>query len=69
LSGDEVWSLGGQIVAGGLSGRVAAVGESSAFNRALGPQVVLGNPPELEQTLTIVYLEELIRRGLDPRKR
>ena len=67
LSDDEVWSLGGQIVAGGISGRVGAVSERSS--PALGPQLVLGNVPQLRRTLTIVYLQELVRRGLDPRKR
>jgi len=33
----------------------------------LGQQIFLGNVPMLEQTLTNVYLEELIRRGIDPR--
>jgi hypothetical protein len=69
LSGDEVWSLGGQIVAGGISGRSGAISDSAGPSRALGPQLVLGNVPQLEQTLTIFYLQELIRRGLDPRKR
>lgn len=69
LSADEVWSLGGQIVAGGISGRVGAVSESPSPSRVSGPQLVLGNVRELERTLTTVYLEELIRRGLDPRKR
>jgi hypothetical protein len=69
LSGDEVWSLGGQIVAGGISGRDGAVSERSIPSVALGPQLVLGNVPELRQTLTTFYLQELIRRGLDPRKR
>jgi hypothetical protein len=69
LSQDEAWSLAGQIVAGGISERVGAANETSASRHALGPQLVLGNVPELEQTLAIVYLQELIRRGLDPRKR
>ena len=51
-SPDETWSLGGQVVAG-------VPGE--------GQQIFLGNVPMLEQTMTSAYLEELIRRGLDPR--
>jgi hypothetical protein len=69
LSSDEVWSLGGQLVAGGISERVGAVSEPAGPSRASGPQLILGNVPELAQTLTILYLEELIRRGQDPRKR
>ena len=69
LSPDEVWSLGGQVVAGGISERVGAVSESAGSRSASGPQLVLGVVPELKQTLAIVYLQELIRRGLDPRKR
>ena len=52
VSADETWSLGGQVVAG-------VPGE--------GQQIFLGNVPMLEQTMTSAYLEELIRRGLDPR--
>jgi hypothetical protein len=69
LSSDEVWSLGGQLVAGGISERVAAVAGGAGPSRASGPQLVLGYGPQLKQTLTIVYLQELIRRGIDPRKR
>jgi len=50
-SSDDVWNLGGQLVA------------------RLGPQLFLGNVPEFEQTMAAVYLQELVRRGLDPRNR
>jgi hypothetical protein len=55
LSRDGVWNLGGQIIAGAPG--------------PLGRQLLLGNVPMLEQTLTIVYLQELVRRGMDPRRR
>jgi hypothetical protein len=35
----------------------------------LGQQIFLGNVPMLEQALTSAYLDELIRRGADPRRR
>jgi hypothetical protein len=38
-------------------------------DRRLRQQLLLGNVPMLKQTLAIVYLEELIRRGMDPRDR
>lgn len=69
LSPDEVWSLGGQIVAGGINERVGAVAELGGASRSFGPQLVLGNVPALRQALTIAYLQELVGRGIDPRKR
>lgn len=69
LSADDTWNLGGQIVGRGLNewlpnGPSAATGPSR-----LGRQLVLGNVPMFRQILTIVYLQELIRRGMDPRER
>lgn len=70
LSPGDTWNLGGQIVAGGGNERVrAAASEGSSPSRPLGQQLLLGNVPELTQTLTILYLQELIRRGMDPRDR
>jgi hypothetical protein len=69
VSPDEVWSIGGQIVAGGISQRVEAVTERFGPSRVPGPQLVLGNVPRLKQTLAIAYLQELVSRGIDPRKR
>jgi hypothetical protein len=68
LSPDGTWSLGGQIIAGG-AGERAREEPSAALSRPLAHQVFLGNVPMLTQTLTIVYLQELIRRGIDPRNR
>jgi hypothetical protein len=70
LSREGTWSLGGQIVAGASS--YSAREEPSggpAPSSALGQQLFLGNVPMFKQTLTIVYLQELIRRGIDPRAR
>ena len=67
LSPDEAWNLGGQIVAGGIRERVLEATSEGAGT--LGQQLLLGNVPMLRQTLTIVYLQELIRRGMDPRER
>jgi hypothetical protein len=69
VSADEVWSIGGQIVAGGISERAEAVTERIGPSRVPGPQLVLGNVPQLEQALAIAYLQELVSRGIDPRKR
>ena len=70
LSADGTWNLGGQIVAGGSRERVrAAASEGADSTRPLAQQLFLGNVPELTQTLTFVYLQELIRRGIDPRER
>jgi hypothetical protein len=70
LSADGVWSLAGQIIAGGTSERVRqAPDENAAPSGPSSQQLFLGNVPLLEQTLAIAYLQELIRRGLDPRER
>jgi hypothetical protein len=66
LAPDETWSLGGQVVAGVLW---KGTDEGTGPNRPLGQQVFLGNVPALKQTMTTVYLQELVRRGLDPRVR
>jgi hypothetical protein len=70
LSADDTWNLGGQIVGRGLNewARDAASGVTGP-SRPLGRQLVLGNVPMLRQVLTIVYLQELLRRGIDPRER
>jgi hypothetical protein len=49
--------------------RTAAGGEGTAPPHPFAQQVFLGNVPMLEQTLANAYLQELIRRGLDPRER
>jgi hypothetical protein len=70
LSPDEAWNLGGQIVAGGIGGSVQDTASGGTEpSHPLGQQLLLGNVPMLRQTLTIVYLQELIRRGMDPRDR
>lgn len=70
LSPDDTWNLGGQIVAGGKNQRVSeAVAEVAELSRPFGQQLFLGNVPMLRQRLTIAYLQELIRRGMDPRDR
>jgi hypothetical protein len=70
LSPDETWSLGGQVVAGAIGEHVwEKTGEGTGPSRPLGQQIFLGNVPMLKQTMTIVYLQELIRRGMDPRAR
>jgi hypothetical protein len=70
LSPDGTWSLGGQLVAGGTSERVrAGPGGDSDAGHAFAQQLLLGNVPMFRETMTIVYLQELIRRGLDPRDR
>jgi hypothetical protein len=67
LSPDDTWNLGGQIIGRGMSERMRE-GQSGG-TEPLGQQLLLGNVPMLRQTLTIVYLQELIRRGIDPRDR
>ena len=70
LSSDETWSLGGQIVAGGIGEPVrTGAGEGTGPRDPLGRQILLGNVPMFRQTMTIVYLQELVRRGVDPRRR
>ena len=70
LSADEAWNLGGQIVAGGIDDRAQETASGGSDpGHALGQQLLLGNVPLLRQTLTIAYLQELIRRGMDPRGR
>jgi hypothetical protein len=68
LSQDGTWNLGGQIVAGG-NGMRAAASEGGAANQSLAQQLFLGNVLELRQMLAFVYLQELVRRGVDPRDR
>ena len=70
LSQDETWSLGGQVVAGMMGERVwHGTSDGTGQSRPLGQQIFLGNVPMLKQTMTIVYLQELVRRGMDPRAR
>jgi hypothetical protein len=70
LSPDGTWNLGGQIVAGEISQRAReAAREGTGSTEPVGQQLFLGNVPMLRQALSIVYLQELIRRGLDPRSR
>ena len=70
LSAEGTWNLGGQIVAGGSRERVrTAANEGAGPSQPFAQQLFLGNVPELTQTLTLVYLQELIRRGMDPRDR
>jgi len=68
LSPDDTWNLGGQIVAG-ETGLWEGASGGTLTDRPPGPQLFLGNAPMLRQTLAIVYLQELIRRGMDPRDR
>jgi hypothetical protein len=69
-SPDETWSLGGQVVADVPGERVwQAASTGKEPSRSLAQQIFLGNVPMLRQTLTSAYLEELVRRGLDPRRR
>ena len=69
VSANDTWSLGGQIIASGMS-RLAQMGPTgTGESRRLGHQMFLGNTPMIRQTLNWFYLEELVRRGLDPRKR
>jgi hypothetical protein len=67
-SPDGTWNLGGQLVAGGEGARLNDAA-SAGPSRLLGRQLFLGNVPMLRQTLAIAYLQELIRRGMDPRQR
>lgn len=70
LSPDETWSLGGQVVAGVMGERAwEGASKGAGPSHPLGQQILLGNVPMLKQTMTIVYLQELIRRGMDPRAR
>jgi hypothetical protein len=69
LSADDTWSLGGQIVAGGISERAWQRASEGTGPRPSEQQLLLGNVPMFRQTLAIVYLQELIRRGMDPRDR
>ncbi len=67
LSADDTWNLAGQIIAGGM-GR-EGTNKGAGPDRPFGQQLFLGNVPMFKQTLAIVYLQELIRRGMDPRDR
>jgi hypothetical protein len=69
LSPDDTWSLGGQVVAGGISERAWQRASEGSGPSPLEQQLILGNVPMFRQTLAIVYLQELIRRGMDPRAR
>jgi hypothetical protein len=69
-SKDGTWSLGGQIVAGGSGAHVrTAASADAASSKPSGQQLFLGNVPELKRALALAYLQELIRRGMDPRGR
>jgi len=70
LSPEGTWNLGGQLIGGGMS-RLVRVGRSkdAGLGRPLGHQIFLGNVPMLRQALNVMYLQELIRRGMDPRDR
>lgn len=70
LSPDETWSLGGQVIAGGIGGlSPEARSNGTAPSGDSSRQLLLGNVPMFTQIVTIVYLQELIRRGMDPRNR
>ena len=65
----DTWSLGGQIIATGMR-QLSQLGPTgSGQSPRLEHQMFLGNPPMMRQTLNWFYLQELARRGLDPRKR
>jgi hypothetical protein len=66
-SPDGTWNLGGQIIAGGIADEGAS--EGTRLRPSAQTQLLLGNVPEFKQTVAIVYLQELIRRGMDPRNR
>jgi hypothetical protein len=69
-SADGTWNLGGQVVAGETRDRVSeAPSGGTAPSGAWAQQLFLGNVPMFRQVMTIVYLQELIRRGMDPRER
>jgi hypothetical protein len=68
LSPDDTWNLGGQVVAGETSDHPSE-GSSGGTGPSWGQQLFLGNVPMFRQVMTIVYLQELIRRGMDPRGR
>ncbi len=69
LSDGSTWHLGGQLVAGGSSRLVRVAGNGrAAETRMPGHQLFLGNTPPFRRALTALYLEELIRRGIDPRR-
>jgi hypothetical protein len=70
LAADGTWNLGGQVVAGETSDRVSeSPSGGSGPTHARAQQLFLGNVPMFRQVMTIVYLQELIRRGMDPRDR
>jgi len=70
LSPDDTWNLGGQIVGGGMSQLVREGRSGDTWpSRPLGHQLFLGNVPMFRQTMNLIYLQELIRRGMDPRDR
>jgi hypothetical protein len=70
LSPDDTWNLGGQVIAGETSERVSegASGGTGPL-RPWGQQLFLGNVPTFRHVMAIVYLQELIRRRMDPRHR
>jgi hypothetical protein len=69
-SPEETWNLGGQVIGGGMSQLVRiGRGGDTWSGRPLGHQIFLGNVPMFRQTLNLLYLQELIRRGMDPRSR
>jgi hypothetical protein len=69
LSADDTWSLGGQIVARGVGERAWQRASEDREPLPSEQQLLLGNVPLFQQTLAIAYLQELIRRGMDPRDR
>ena len=69
VSANGTWSLGGQIVATGMSRLTQERQNTTEQGARRSHQMFLGNTPMVRQTLTWFYLQELIRRGLDPRNR
>lgn len=70
LATGDTWHLGGQLIGGGRSELVRAGREEGTEPaHPLGHQIFLGNVPTFRQTLNLLYLQELIRRGMDPRDR
>ena len=69
LSGGNTWHLGGQLVAGASSRLVRVAGNGrAAETRMPGHQLFLGNTPPFRRAMTALYLQELRRRGIDPRR-
>jgi hypothetical protein len=67
---DGTWNLGAQVVAGETRDPMSeAPSGGSGPAGAWAQQLFLGNVPMFRQVMAIVYLKELIRRGMDPRDR